>query len=106
MRQHCFSFSVLGIAGYSFKGRSRMQVSSSGGSGKDGGNRGRHGSSRGDAFSDNQEESGLPGEIQACEILSGGGQFTVSGVVKELPESDDHNFYLFELETYEDARGK
>lgn len=43
---------------------------------------------------------------QACEILSGGGQFTVSGVVKELPESDDHNFYLFELETYEDARGK
>lgn len=45
-------------------------------------------------------------EIQACEILSGGGQFTVSGVVKELPESDDHNFYLFELETYEDAIGE
>ena len=46
-------------------------------------------------------------EIQACKILSGGGQFTVrAGVVKELPESDDHNFYLFELETYEDAMGK
>ena len=102
-------FSVLGIAGvFLFKGRSRMQVSViPEAAGRTAETAEGMEAAEGDAFSDNQEESrDYPVEIQACEILSGGGQFTVSGVVKELPESDDHNFYLFELETYEDAIGK
>lgn len=102
-------FSVLGIAGvFLFKGRSRMQVSAiSEGAGRTAETAEGIEAAEGDAFLDNQEESrDYPVEIQACEILSGGGQFTVSGVVKELPESDDHNFYLFELETYEDAIGE
>lgn len=60
-----------------------------------------------DAFSDTAEISEeYPVEIEACEILPGGGQFTVSGSADELPESDDHNFYLFELETYEETIGE
>ena len=69
-------FSVLGIAGvFLFKGKSRMQVSAiPEAERRTAENAEGMEAAEGDVFSDNQEEPrDFPVQIQACEILSGGG---------------------------------
>ena len=51
------------------------------------------------AMEDAQEQI----QVEACEVLSDGENFALSGTAQRIPANDDGRFYLFALEVYEES---
>ena len=51
------------------------------------------------AMEDAQEQI----QVEACEVLSDGENFALSGTAQRIPANDDDRFYLFALEVYEES---